>query len=60
MAETKIKTEYHTIEEIAERLNRGKRAVSRMIHRKSDPLPVKRVGRDYWMAESAFQKWLGN
>jgi excisionase family DNA binding protein len=60
MAEIKIKPEYRTIEEIAERLGRGQRAASRLIHRKSDPLPAKRVGRDYWMSEAAFQKWLGN
>ena len=60
MGEIKIKTEYRTIEEIAQRLGRGKRAVSRLIHRKTDQLPAKRVGRDYWMTEAAFQKWLGN
>jgi excisionase family DNA binding protein len=54
-----IKTEYRTIEEIAQRLGRGKRAAARLIKRKGDPLPVKKVGRDYWMSEAALQKWLG-
>jgi excisionase family DNA binding protein len=60
MPEIKIKTEYRTIEEIAERLGKKERAASKLIHRKTDPLPAKRVGRDYWMTEAAFQKWLGN
>lgn len=60
MPEIKIKTEYRTIEEIAERLGKKKRAASRLIHREVDPLPAKKVGRDFWMTEAALQKWLGN
>jgi len=59
VSEIKIRTEYRTIEEIAARLGKQKRAASRLIHRKNDPLPVKKVGRDYWMTEVALQKWLG-
>jgi excisionase family DNA binding protein len=54
-----IKTEYRTIAEIAKRFGRGTRAVTRLIKRKTDPLPAKKVGRDYWLTESALQKWLG-
>jgi len=60
MSEILIKTEYRTIEEIAQRISKRKKATSKLIHRKSDPLPAKKVGRDYWMSEAAFQRWLEN
>jgi hypothetical protein len=58
MPEIQIKTEYRNLDEIAARLGKRIKATSKLIHRKHDPLPAKKVGRDYWMTEAAFQNWL--
>lgn len=58
MPEIQIKTEYRNLDEIAARIGKRIKATSKLIHRKSDPLPAKKVGRDYWMTEVAFQNWL--
>ncbi len=55
-----IKTEYKGIKEIAQRLEKGEKFVNELILQKTDPLPVKKVGREYWITEVKIQEWLNN
>ncbi len=60
MAETEIKKEYRGLEEIAARFGKGIDFVRELITRKVDPLPAKKVGREWWTTEDNIQKWLNN
>jgi excisionase family DNA binding protein len=55
-----IKTEYKTLREICERLERGRDFVLNLIHRKKDPLPAKKIGREWWITEVKIQEWLNS
>lgn len=43
---------------IGESLGVSAKLVRKMIHRKSDPLPAKRIGREYWITERKLFDWL--
>lgn len=60
MSEIEIKTEYRGVEEIAKRLNKGLEFIRRLIKQKDDPLPVKIIGREYWITEKKLQEWLNS
>jgi hypothetical protein len=57
-AQPQIKTEYHGLIEIAERLQKSRDVVRRLIKEPHDPLPVKKVGDEYWLTEVKLQEWL--
>lgn len=52
MTEIKIKTEYRTIEEIAERIGKKKRAATKMA--KNGLIPAVKMGREWVMTEAAY------
>ena len=60
MSEIEIKREYKRIVEIARRLGKCEKFTRKLIARKIDPLPAKRVGREYWITESKIQEWLNS
>jgi excisionase family DNA binding protein len=60
MSELEIKTEYRGVEEIAKRLNKGPEFIRRLIKQKDDSLPVKIIGREYWITEKKLQEWLNS
>jgi len=56
MAEIEIKIEYRTLDEISQRIGKRPKATLKLI--RNNQLPVKKIGRDYWMSETAFQDHL--
>lgn len=49
-----IKTEYRNIREIADRLEKGKRATTRMAM--AGLIPAVKIGREWYMTEAALQE----
>jgi len=49
---------YKGLQAIGERLEISKKLARKMICRKTDPLPAKRIGREYWITERKLVDWL--
>ncbi len=60
MAEIETKTEYRGLSEIADRFGKSVDFVRELIANKNDPLPAKKVGREWWITEKKLQHWLNN
>lgn len=60
MPELEIKKEYRGLKQIAARLGKGIDFTRDLVTRKHDRLPAKKVGREYWLTEDNYQKWLND
>jgi len=58
MAEPIIKTEYHSLSEIAARFNKSVRTIRNWKNAKrKNPLPAFPVGNEWWLTEELIQDW---